>query len=104
MSKKRYLRSNLRSHGSAKSVGHFFVSPHTLRPKNRIYAQTLYPFNSDYDASQTPIPIDVINLGKEKGLIGLDAWPLYTHNQMVQLINQLPQQYCVDYQARVSKN
>ena len=78
-----------------------------LRPKNLIYAQTFYIafiINSDYDASQTPIPIDVINLGKEKGLIGLDAWPMHTHNQMVQLINQMPEQYCVDYETRVSKN
>ena len=81
----------------------FCLSAHASSEKPYLRSNFIH-INSDYDASQTPIPIDVINLGKEKGLIGLDAWPMYTHNQMVQLINQLPEQYCVDYQTRVSKN
>ena len=62
----------------------------------RIHSKTLF-FLFATDPTLNLFPLDVINHGKEFGLIGLSEWPLHTAEEVHNLIDCLDQQYCNDF-------
>ena len=49
------------------------------------------------DPTLNLFPLDVINHGKEFGLIGLSDWPLHTAEEVHNLIDCLEEEYCIDF-------
>ena len=43
------------------------------------------------------VPPDVIVLGQESGMVGLMAWPTYTHQEVIDVIDLLPTHCTEDY-------
>ena len=50
-----------------------------------------------------PLPVDVLELGREGGIIGLQSYPRPSHADVLTVVNHLPVQACNDFD-RVSLN
>ena len=50
------------------------------------------------------IPKDVIQLGATRGVIGLGDWPVYSHQEVVDAIDNLPQEFTEDYNRVCNSN
>ena len=49
------------------------------------------------DPQLLKVPPDVVLLGQESGMVGLMAWPTYTHEEVIDLIDLLPAECTEDY-------
>ena len=49
------------------------------------------------DPNLNVFPRDVISHGQQHGLIGVNNWPLYTAEQVHNLIDELADEYCEDF-------
>ena len=43
------------------------------------------------------VPLDVVLLGQESGMVGLMDWPTYTHQEVIDVIDLLPTHCTEDY-------
>ena len=43
------------------------------------------------------VPLDVVLLGQESGMVGLMDWPTYTHQEVIDVIDLLPTHCTGDY-------
>ena len=64
----------------------------------KTYAFVITPFTCiNSDPNLNLFPLDVINHGTKFGLIGVKTWPLHTAEEVHNLIDQLPEEYCDDF-------
>ena len=43
------------------------------------------------------VPLDVVLLGQENGMVGLMSWPTYTNQEVIDIIDMLPTECTEDY-------